>query len=177
MSRDEKIKQLKVGDLVGISSGTGIKRRIYKVMPIERMTMQRFVVDKRFFYKDGLREVGGLAYLELMTPGEIKDWQDAKAREEAEREERARNYDPREHDDHVQKALRMLRDKTRTLCEKLQDDAQDRLIRDPSGAMQPHWWTEFLQTVNEIEESEHALASYGLSTSLKPLKELSSLFR
>lgn len=167
-------KKLKVGDLVGIRSGTGKSKRVYKLAPVSRLTAQRIVVDGRYFNKDGLREVGGLSHLELMTAREIEKWAEDKAKEEAAAEERRKNYNPADHDDHVQAALRALRDKARSLCEHLQVQVENRLN---AGAPAPDWWPEYLQMLVQIEESENALKSIGLSTTLKPSSEQRSLFK
>jgi hypothetical protein len=160
-----------VGQEVGILSGTGIKKKIYCVAKVERLTPTRIVVDRRQFYKLDGREVNGLSYLELMTAAQIKAWRKAKTKEEAVAEERKRNYDPRKDDDHTQSALRSLRDKARGLCEKLQDEANSIIDRDPN-AKPPCWWADYLQVLLQIEESEHALASFGKFTTLKSHAEV-----
>jgi hypothetical protein len=172
---ESEFEFLHVGDTVGIRSGTGASKKVYKLAQVERVTRTMVVVDRRKFYKDRGREVSGISWLEIMNAKEIEDWKKAKAKEEAEVEERRRNYDPRDHDDHVQAALRALRDKARTLCEKLQDHADIRLGHIEPKA--PRWWPEFLALTDEIANSEVALKSVGLSTTLKSPAALRSLFQ
>lgn len=173
MSTDEKVKKLKIGDLMGIRSGGGRRSRVYKIAPVERMTMQRIIVDGRFFYKDGLREVGGLASVEFMTAQEIAAWREEETKRETEREERRRNYNPKDHYDVPEAALSSLRDKARTLCEKLQFECE---LRASAGKERPDWFPQFMMLVQEIDDSEKALKSIGLSTTLKSFAEVSSIF-
>lgn len=167
---------LKVGDTVGIKTGTGVRKKIYRLEKVERITKAQIILaNKDRFWRERGSAVGGLSWIQIMTPSDIKQWHAEKQREEAEAEERKRNYNPADHDDHVQAALRSMRDKTRSLCEKLQGEVDARLGHVTPKA--PAWWAEYLQVLVEIEQSEHALKSVGLSTTLKPSAAQSSLFQ
>lgn len=166
-----KLAKLTPGCTVGIRSGTGVRKLIYRLATVTKVTKAQIVTTEGRFHKDNGREVGNIGYVVPMTPKQVEAWKQAKANEEAERKRREAEYDPREHDDHVQAALRALRNKARTLCEKLQGD----LIYGIPVKPKPHWNQEFLDLVREIEESEHALKSFGVSTTLKSHADLSSL--
>lgn len=166
-----KLASLAPGSTVGIRSGTGVRKLIYRLATVTKITKAQIVTTEGRFHKDTGREVGNISYVVPMTPKQVEAWKQAKADEEAERQRRAAEYDPREHDDHVQAALRSLRDKSRTLCEKLQVE----LGNGHTVRRRPAWEVEFMELVREIEESEHALKSFGVSTTLKSYAELCSL--
>lgn len=168
------LNDLKVGDTVGIRAGTGARKKIYRLEQITKVTKAQIVLARDRFWKRTGKEVDGLGYIEIMSPSEIKQWHAAKKKEEREAERRRANYNPADHDDHVQAALRSMRDKARSLCEHLQVQVDNRLN---AGAPAPDWWPEYLQMLIEIEQSEHALKSIGLSTTLRPSATQSSLFR
>jgi hypothetical protein len=173
------LENRKVGDEVALRSTGARKNRIYRITTITKITKVQIVTPEGRYWKDTGRPVGmsGHGTLEALTPGQIKEWRASQAAEEAARAEREKKYNPADNDDHVQAALRSMRDKARSLCEKLQDEVDANLSRDPGGAMMPHWWAEYLQMLVNIEESESALKSVGLSTTLKPAAKQSSLFR
>jgi hypothetical protein len=165
---------LKVGDTVGIKSGTGASKKIYRLAQVTFLTKAQIVTDGGRFWKARGNEVAGLSHIEIMSPNAIKKWHAAKEAEKRKADLRLANYNPADHDDHVQAALRALRDKARSLCEHLQVQVENRLN---AGAPAPDWWPEYLQMLVQIEESENALKSIGLSTTLKPSSEQRSLFK
>lgn len=169
------LNDLKVGDIVGIKSGSGVRKKVYRLLPVTKITKAQIVLSRawRFWKKNG-KEVDGLGYIKIMSRGDISRWNAAQERQEREAELRRGKYNPAEHDDGVQAALRSMRDKARTLCEHLQVQVENRLN---ASAPAPDWWPEYLQMLIEIEKSESALPSIGLSTTLKPAAEQSSLFR
>lgn len=169
----QKLANLAPGCTVGIKSGTGVRKLIYRLATVTKITKAQIVTTEGRFHKDNGREVGNIGYVVPMTPKQVEAWKQAKANEEAERKRREAEYDPREDDDHVQAALRALRNKARTLCEKLQTE----LEHGHPVRRRPAWESEFLGLVSEIEESEHALKSFGVSTTLKSHAELCSLIR
>jgi hypothetical protein len=158
-----------VGVVVGIKSGSGIRKKIYRVEPVTRVTTAQIIVGRDRFWKRTGKQVDGLGYIEIMTAGEIKRWRTAQ--ELAAEQAKLRKSVPT--DDGIEAALRALRDKARTLCEHLQVQVENRLR---AGASSPDWWPEYLQMLVEIEKSESALPSIGLSTNLKPSAAQSSLF-
>jgi hypothetical protein len=173
----DNYEKIKVGDTVGIKAGTGFKKKIYRLAQVIKVTPKQIVTIEGRYWRDTGVAVGGLHWLVIMTKAQMNEWQRAQDAEQAAKKQRAAERNPADYDDSVQSALRSMRNKARGLCEKLQADVDQRLKVDPVGAMQPAWWGEFLQMLVEIEESEKALGSIGLSTTLKPSSEVSSLFR
>lgn len=171
----EALLALKVGDTVGIKGGGGVQKKVYRLEKVSKVTKAQIVTDDRhrFWKKDG-KEVNGLGYVEIMTDREIKRWRNAKEEEERKRELRQANYNPADHDDHVQAALRSIRDKARTLGEKLQFECE---LRASTGKERPDWFPQFMMLVAEIDDSENALKSIGLSTTLKSFEGVSSIFK
>jgi hypothetical protein len=163
---------VEVGETVGICSC--VSNKVYCLAVVKRLTKTMIVASGIKFYIGNGREVGGKSFLKVMTPKEITAWKKTRAKSAAEAEKRKHN--PADRDDHVQAALRALRDKARCLCEKLQDEVKYNLTRDPVGAMMPHWWAEYLQMLVQIEASENVLKS-GLPTTLKPSAEQSNFFK
>jgi hypothetical protein len=160
-----------VGEVVGIKSGTGIRKKVYRVEPVTRVTTAQIIIGRDRFWKRNGKQVDGLGVIEIMSESEIRSWRSKQHFVELAREAR-RNPTPT--DDPIEAALRALRDKARTLCEHLQVQVDNRLN---AGASAPDWWPEYLQMLIEIEKSESALPSIGLSTTLKPAAAQSSLFR
>jgi hypothetical protein len=171
------LENRKVGDEVALRSTGARKNRIYRITTITKVTKAQITTTEGRYWKDTGRPVGmsGHGTLEALTPGQIKEWRENQAAEEAARAEREKNYNPADNDDHVQAALRSMRDKTRSLCEKLQGEVDTRLGHITPKA--PAWWAEYLQVLIEIEQSESALKSVGLDTNLKPVAQQRSLFK
>lgn len=159
-----------VGVVVGIKSGTGIRKKVYRVAPVSRVTTAQIIIGRDRFWKRNGKQVDGLGVIEIMSESEIKRWQAAQELVAEQAKLRKPNYT----DDGTEAALRALRDKARSLCEHLQVQVENRLN---AGAPSPDWWPEYLQMLIEIEKSESALPSIGLSTTLKPAATQSSLFR
>jgi hypothetical protein len=159
-----------VGEVVGIKSGTGIRKKVYRVEPITRVTTAQIIIGRDRFWKKNGKQVDGLGYIEIMSATEIKNW---RAAQELAAEQAKLRKVATPTDDGTEAALRALRDKARTLCEHLQVQVENRLN---AKAPAPAWWPEYLQMLVEIEKSESVLPSIGLSTTLKPAAQQSSLF-
>jgi hypothetical protein len=171
----DNYQKIKVGDTVGIKAGTGFKKKIYRLAQVIKVTPKQIVTIEGRYWRDTGVAVGGLHWLVVMTKPQMDAWQQEKDAEEAAKKKRSAERNPADYDDSVQAALRSMRDKTRSLCEKLQGEVDARLGHITPKA--PAWWAEYLQVLVEIEQSEKALVSVGLSTTLKPHAQVSSLFR
>lgn len=151
------IKNIAVGDEVGLRSTTNRKNNIYRIEKVTKVTAKQIVTESGTYWRDNGKPVGmkGHGRLEAMTPQQIQKWREEKAAEEKRLAEKRAAHRPEDDDDCVQAALRALRKKTRVLCEKLKAEADARLDVNVGSS---RWWEAYLDVEIEIERSKSALA-------------------
>lgn len=169
--KSKTLADLEPGDWVGVRQVGRSERDFVRIESVTRVTRTQVItIQGRRYHKHNGRYANqrttGVIY--PITRREVDQWINRMRKAEQRRDDNLRKINAsqsaqayvEESGTVMAATLRNLRDRARTLCEKLQNVAAI------------EWNAEFVKLVEEIEATEKVLPSIGLSTTLLPSKEL-----